>query len=154
VSINSLANIAVTRDKTELPAQSFGNALVSAIPTEVLSIYTFVLTGIVGTTDLVGHEELLARWLLYVAGFIAIAVTLVVTYGRRRNRAKARRFPVAELLAAMIGFAAWGLVMPGSPLMAVLSQRHAQMWTAIIIGAGALFLFWTTGRLTVPAKGK
>jgi hypothetical protein len=180
MSINALADIAVMRDETEprrvvkrgrrgarraaepaaaavdatqLPQQSYTDALIAAIPTEVLGVYTFVLTGIIGNTDLVGHDQLLARWLLYVAGFVVIAATLIRTYATRRHTRK-RRFPVAELVAAFIGFAAWGLVMPGSPLMAVLSQRHAQMWTAIIIGAGATLLYLATGRLTSPASTK
>jgi hypothetical protein len=180
MSINALADIAVQRDETaprrvtsrtrhrrgarreaepavtpaleQLPQQGYADALISAIPTEILGLYTFVLTGIVGATDLAKHEQLLARWLLYVAGFVAIGATLVATYQRRKPSARARRFPLAELVAAMVGFAAWGLVMPGSPLMAVLSSAHQKMWTAIIIGAGGLFLYLTTGRLTQPAK--
>lgn len=61
---------------------------------------------------------------------------------RDRAAGKKRRFPWLETAAAAVAFAAWGLVMPASPLNAELSGDDRVIWTVIItvLGVGVLGL--------------
>lgn len=168
MSLNALTNLAVERDagepkkrpspksRAETPAEdekhSYADALVSAIPTEVLALYTFVVTEVVGTITAGDDKRLDMRWILYSAGIAAIVVYLLVGYLRRRHQAKKRRFPGTEIFAATVAFAAWGLVMPGSPLVSELSSDNARIWTALITAAGVFVLGLTSGSLTSEAK--
>jgi hypothetical protein len=52
----------------------------------------------------------------------------------------------------VVAFSAWGLVMPGSPLTASLSDDAARIWTAIITAAGVFMLFLLRGSLTSRAS--
>jgi hypothetical protein len=166
VSLNSLANLAVQRDagtpaktavaaEDENPAteaQNWTDVLTAAIPTEALALYTFLTGAIIATISAGEDERLTMRWIIYVAGFVIIAAYLFGSYHRAAGKRK-RRLPLREFLSASIAFAAWGLVMPGSPLLADLSSEDDRaVWTAIIIVSG-IVLLWLVGKpLQKPAK--
>jgi hypothetical protein len=165
MSLSTLSTIAAQRDKG-VPIRSkpkpdsaeetrateergYMNVLVSAIPTEPLALYTFLTAGIVATIDAGETQRLGLRWGIYGATIVFIAAWLGAAYlrGRPKGAAK-RRLPVVETAAAVIAFAAWGLVMPESPLNAELTGDDRVVWTLIITVAGAGLL----GLLGVPLK--
>jgi hypothetical protein len=160
MSLRSLATIAAERDggtptkttrktaaaneqqgEAETRKASPGDVLVAAIPTEVLALYTFATSAFVASVS-TGDARLGLRWGVYVAGFVAIAAYLVNSY--RRSAQTVRNVPVRELLTASVAFGAWGLVMPGSPLMAQLSSSNQQVWSVLITAAG-IVLLWIVG---------
>lgn len=85
---------------------------------------------------------------VYGATLLFIVLWLGVAYYRDRAAGKKRRFPWLEAAAAAVAFAAWGLVMPESPLNAELSGDDRVIWTVIItvLGVGVL------GLLGVPLR--
>lgn len=164
MSIRSLTSIALQRDEeppkklqrapggTQPPQQvpqGWSDVLIAAIPTEVLAVYTTIVGVVVGTIQTGDDDLLLLRWLLYGVFAGLVAFWLVAAY-RRQRASKARRFPVAETFAAVTAFAAWGLVMPGSPLSVSLDTDWRAIWTAIITGGAVLVL----GMLGTPLKDK
>jgi hypothetical protein len=151
MSVRSLTTLAVERDTEDPPGQGFTDVLISAIPSEVLGLYTFVVTAIVGTITAGDDKQLGLRWVVFAAGVLATVVYLVVGYLQARQDTR-RRFPGHELTAAVVAFSAWGLVMPGSPLTATLSDDAARIWTAIITALGVMCLFLLRGSLTKPAS--
>jgi hypothetical protein len=153
MSVRSLTTLAVERD-TEAPASAkgFTDVLISAIPSEVLGLYTFVVTAIVGTITAGDDKQLGLRWVVFVAGALATVVHLLVGYVQVRHATRRRRFPGPEVTAAVVAFSAWGLIMPGSPLTATLSADGARIWTAIITAVGVFVLFLLRGSLTKPAS--
>ena len=100
MSLQSLRTIAVERDHDDPKRTKTGRA----IPTEVLALYTGVVTVVVSNSD-AADRHLSMRWTLYILGFVAIAVWLGGAYVR--TPAKKRRFPFVETVAALIAFAAW-----------------------------------------------
>lgn len=133
-------------------AQGYVDLLVAAIPTEPLALYTFVVGGIVATIDSGEDERLVLRWAIYGAMIVFIALWLAFTYRGRTSNARKRTFPFAEIAAAVVAFAAWGMVMPESPLYAELSGDDRVVWTVVITGAGAAVLSLITGKLKAPAS--
>lgn len=170
MSVRGLNEVAVQRDlggaqrvaeqpKTtdeahETKAQGYLDLLVTAIPTEPLALYTFVIAGIVATISSEGDQRLLMRWIIFgvTAGFIA--VWMLVSYLRQAHSSEKpdRALPLPEILTAVIAFGAWGLAMPESPLIAELSGNDKTVWTVIIIGAGAALVGLLTGTLKKPSK--
>jgi hypothetical protein len=132
--------------------QGYVDLLVAAIPTEPLALYTFVVGGIVATIDSGESQRLGLRWGIYVVMLVFIVLWLAFAYRRRTGNDRKRRFPVAEIAAAVVAFAAWGLVMPESPLYAELSGDDRVVWTILITGAGAAVLSLITGKLKTPAR--
>jgi hypothetical protein len=167
MSLRSLSGIASLRDlggarkadpapRTEQDAErtvasGYADVLVSAIPTEVLGLYTFLVGVITGTITQGDDERLLLRWLVYASAIVFIVAFLYASYRRRPRR---RRFPVAETLAAVVAFAAWGLAMPESPLAAELTGDDRAIWTAIITVAGVAVLLLLGVKLKNPAPSK
>ena len=165
MSLQSLRTIAVERDHDDPKRTKTGRApsrapgaespltrtdvLIAAIPTEVLALYTGVVTVVVSNSD-AANRHLSMRWTLYILGFVAIAVWLGGAYVR--TPAKKRRFPFVETLAALIAFAAWGLVMPGSPLGEELSSSNENIWYALITAGGLIALGALKGTLSTKAK--
>ena len=111
-----------------------------AIPTEPLALYTFVVAGIVATIDVGENQRLAMRWTIYGVMIVFIAAWLTIGYRHGRAEVRKRTFPVAETMAAVVAFAAWGLVMPESPLNAELAGDDRAVWTLLITGAGAAVL--------------
>jgi uncharacterized membrane-anchored protein len=136
--------------KTE--SQGYFDLLVSAIPTEPLALYTFLIAGIVATIDGHDSQRLGLRWAIYGAMIAFIVLWLCASYIRRPKTEKKRHLPFVETLSAVIAFAAWGLVMPESPLNAELSGDDQTIWTLIITVGGVALLGLLTGSLKKPAK--
>jgi hypothetical protein len=163
MSIRSLSSLAVQReaivpqkakkkanaDEAETVPQTWTDAIVSAIPSEPLALYTTVIGIIVATVTVGGDNRFWMRWILYAIGIVAVVIWLAAEYYRKRT-AKKRRFAWAEAAAASIAFAGWGLVMPGNPLSLSLSKDNRTIWTALITAA-TVFLI---GLLGVPLKKK
>jgi hypothetical protein len=141
-----------TREDAEATEESgYLNLLVAAIPTEPLALYTALVGGIVATIETGDDELLFLRWLIYAGGIVYIAAWLGTSYFRRPKADKKRKFPWAETAAAVVAFAAWGLVMPESPLYAELEGDQRVVWTLVITAAGAAILGLITGSLKQPA---
>ena len=92
------------------------------------------------------------RWYVYAGGATAVALWLVVGYARRRHATRRRVFPGTEIATATVAFAAWGLVMPGSPLVSSLSADNARIWSGIITALGVFAVGLFGGSLTSHAK--
>jgi hypothetical protein len=140
---NCLAKLAEERDANP-PGQSVGKnsteVLTAAVPTEALAAYTAVV-GVVLAAN-IGSAYGPFRWSAYGA-FIALAV-LAPPLALSKHRSAAtgqdyRKLPVLECLTAGVAAAAWGLIMPGSPLTLVY-KGNALVFatTAILVGAAAL----------------
>jgi hypothetical protein len=137
-----------------LPDQqaAFGDALVAAIPTEALAVYTGMLAAIVGNAD--GGESDGLRWGAYAFGFVAILAYLLQAYRTKIPPPhRKRKFPGSELLAAWLAFATWGLVVPGSGLMDSLSKGDQTMWAALITFIGGVLLVLVGFQIKKPVDG-
>ncbi len=132
--------------------QGYLNALVAAIPTEPLALYTFLVAGIVATIEAGEDQRLFMRWAIYGGMIVFIAGWLVIAYRRGRADERKRKLPLAEIAAAVVAFAAWGLVMPESPLSAELAGDDRVVWTLVITTVGTAALALLGGSLTRPAK--
>lgn len=139
-------------EATQTEKQGYFDLLVSAIPTEPLALYTFLIAGIVATIESGESQRLGLRWAIYGTMIGFIALWLGTSYLRRPQAERKRRFPFVETLAAVIAFGAWGLVMPESPLNAELSGDDQTVWTLIITVAGVALLGLLTGSLKKQAK--
>jgi hypothetical protein len=160
MSAKSLGTLAQDRD-VQQPGQSVGSAtdvLVAAVPTEALAAYT-TLIGIVLAAN-IGAAYSEFRWSVYSA-FVALAILapLVVYRNRVARSSKQKRvFPIEECLVAGLAAAAWGLVMPGSPLgIALKGNALVFTTTAIVLGAATVIGFATpvlgTANRKNPAGG-
>ena len=152
MSVRALATLAVKRDAEAPETKTYADTLIHAIPTEVLALYTFVVTEIVGTISAGDDERLSLRWIVFAAGVAGTVAYLLISYVRARHTTRSRPFPGQELIAATVAFAAWGLVMPGSPLMSALSDDDSRIWSAIITAAAVALLGLLGGNLAKPAK--
>lgn len=139
-------------DSTEamIEEQNAKDLVIAAIPTEVLAPYTALLAGIVATIEPGESPRSTLRWWIYAAALVAIIAFLGISYVRNRAPRTTRKFPWAGTLAACVAFAAWGLVMPGSPLSVELSGDDLTIWTVILTIGGAFLV----GLITLPLKGK
>lgn len=123
MSISTLTSVAAQRDtgpprrskpqpkdaedaaKTE--ERGYLSLLVSAIPTEPLALYTFLIGGIVATIDTGDSKRLTLRWVIYAAMIALIVFWLIQAYVRRPKEERARRLPWAEIATAVFAFATW-----------------------------------------------
>ncbi|MGY1617761.1 hypothetical protein ACI797_13570 [Geodermatophilus sp. SYSU D00691] len=165
MSIRSVTDLAMKRDATPkgqiVPSDSpgrdqerVGDTVVSAIPTEVLVLYTTITGGALATIIQTAPRSYLPyRWAALAAAVLLTPTAVVVVYrrkyrlhrrvleGQRRGaelRASAR-WPWPEMLSATLAAAAWFLALPGSPLLAVLGDDAAALTSAsILVGAAAL----------------
>jgi hypothetical protein len=132
--------------------QSWGDMLVNAIPSEVLGVYTPLVGVIVGTIDSGEADRATLRWALYFA-FLGIVIAWIGIgfFSRTAKAARKRRFPWVETISAALAFAAWGLVMPGSPLSIDTHGDDLTIATALISAAGVLGLAALGVRLSKKA---
>jgi hypothetical protein len=112
--------------------------LVDAIPGEVLAPYTALIGIIVSASASKTHEPL--RWWIFFVTLALIPTFLILNYYRGRPADRNRVLPFAETLAAMLAFAAWALVMPGSPLSLDISGDDLTIVTAILAIGGAFIV--------------
>lgn len=141
---------AIEAEKTE--SQGYLDLLITAIPTEPLALYTFVLAGIVSTIDGDDDQRLTMRWIIFGAAVAFIVLWMAAAYVRRPKADKERKLPWAEVSAAVVAFAAWGLAMPESPLGAELSGDDKTVWVVIVTAAGVALLGLLTGSMKKPVK--
>ena len=99
MSMSTLSAVAIQRDKgkpqrvkgkpeteaetKETEASGYFDLLVSAIPTEPLALYTFLIAGIVATIDTGEDQRLTMRWIIYAAMVLFIVLWLAASYIRR-----------------------------------------------------------------------
>ena len=115
------------------------DVLVAAVPSEALAAYTAV-TGVVLSSD-IGSGYAPFRWAAF-GTFVALAVLAPAVFFRNRaseSERKTRHAPYFECVTAGAAAAAWGLVMPGSPL-AMVFKGNAQVFatTAILVGGATV----------------
>jgi hypothetical protein len=150
LSAKSLARLAADRD-TVPPGESVVNdssdVLVAAVPTEALAAYTAVVGVVLAANIGAGYGAF--RWSAY-GSFIVLAVLAPFMLFRRRTAASGkdtRKVPIPECLAAGVAAAAWGLVMPGSPLGMVLKGNALVLATTAILVGSATALGLATQQL-------
>lgn len=138
MSIKSISYVEVERDtatptdKKNADDKPKSEALVDAIPTEVLAPYTAILSVIVANSD-PGEWEV-GRWVLYAIATAIIPLAIFLMWRREKHADASRRAPVAGMVGSTLAFAAWGLVMPGAPLtFAIDDDSSLTIWTFIII---------------------
>jgi hypothetical protein len=142
MSAKNLAQLAVERD-TNPPGQSVvknsSDVLMAAVPTEALAAYTAVV-GVVLAAN-IGSAYGPFRWSTY-GTFVALAVLaplVLFKNGSATTGKDYRKLPILECLTAGVAAAAWGLVMPGSPLtMVYKGDASVFATTAILVGGAAL----------------
>jgi hypothetical protein len=125
--------------------------LVTAIPTEPLALYTFLVAGIVTTIEPGSDQRLTMRWIIFAVTVLFIAIWMIAAHWRTQTKDK-RKLPGVEVACAVVAFSAWGLVMPESPLAAHLSATDQTVWTFIITAIGVALVGLFTGSMKKPAK--
>jgi hypothetical protein len=123
-----------TKDGT---LQGFTDTLISVIPTEPLSAYTALVAAFIAALKSDQKQYLPLRWWVYAAFLVLTALAVIRAYVTKKRSVTGgqatagllaqsgpggRRFPEIELISALVAAAAWGLVTPGSPLTAQLSD--------------------------------
>jgi hypothetical protein len=168
MSIKGLNDIAAQRDLGDAPlrlehqpqgegeaktiqTQGYRDLLITAIPVEPLALYTFLVAGIVTTIKEDSNQHLTMRWIIFAATGTFIVAWMLASYLRQPGKQK-RKVPLVEIASAVVAFAAWGLVMPESPLAAELSSENQTIWTFIITAAGAGILGLLTGSMKKPVE--
>ena len=137
--------------EAETEMQGYLDLLLAAIPTEPLALYTFLVAGIVATLNPGSEQRLTMRWIIFGAAVAFIVAWMVAAFLRLPGK-QTRALPWAEISSAVIAFAAWGLVMPESPLAAELSGSDQTVWTFIIVASGLALLGLLTGSMKKPAS--
>jgi hypothetical protein len=115
-------------------------ALESAIPAEVIALYTAIIAGCESVLAEDANDTYTPfRVALYLLGLActAYAAARACRDNARMSRVEALRSP--ETLTAMLAFAAWGLVLPGSFLYVWLSPSLLSL-TVATTTATATFL--------------
>jgi hypothetical protein len=78
---------------------------------------------------------------LYFAFLLIVIAWLGITYFTRTTKSsRKRKFPWVETISAAVAFAAWGLVMPGSPLSVDVTGDDLTIATALISAGAVLAL--------------
>lgn len=147
MSARTLAALAATRDDQPEGADvaSAAQALVAAIPTETLAAYTAVVGTVLAAG--VGTHYGPFRWCAFAVFVVLAFLAPVAAYHRSvpmATRARPRRVPLPECTSSAFAAAAWGLVMPGSPLgTAIGGNALIFATTSILVGATAALAFGT-----------
>jgi hypothetical protein len=168
MSIRSLTDLAVKRDVAPkddpVPSPDPGraderrtDALISAIPAEVLALYTAVTAGALAQSILDRPDSYLPfRWVLLGCAIVLTPIAVAIVYKRKykaavradshdgallRASGPTKRMPWLEMTSSTLAAAAWFLAMPGSPLIAQLPTTVAAMTSTTII-VGTLAVLW------------
>jgi hypothetical protein len=163
MSVRALSSIAVQRDsakagdgasatggRDQSGLSSAGDALIHAIPSEVLAPYT-ALVGIIVSQVTPTDDRQGLRWWLFGVTLALVVLTLTVGFYRGRQDG-GRVFPLLEVTTASIAFAAWGLAMPGSPLSLRVTGDDLTIATAIIAIGGAFVIGLLSPTLAKPSR--
>jgi hypothetical protein len=144
MSARTLGQLAAKRDDSAAgtDVSSATAALIATIPTETLAAYTAVV-GTVLAADIASQYGPF-RWAIF--GVFILLAFLAPMLAYRRPEASAdgtgasrRTVPLLECAAAALAAAAWGLVMPGSPLTIVVDGNALIFATvSIVVGAAAV----------------
>ena len=133
--------------------QQFADVVTSAIPSEPLAAYTALLGVAAGTVSKSDPRGYLAfRWWVYGIFLAVTAAAVLVAFFRASKSSTGtvatnrRRLPFAELTAALVAAATWGLTMPGSAFNTQVSGTPQVLATASMVVGAAAFL----GLLSAP----
>lgn len=178
MSLSSVTTLAITRDETHPAAElqldgqraSWGRVLVSAIPTEILALYTASLgiaAGLASEADPSAYLPFRFAW--YAAWLVATPLLASLLYLRKAEqvrRDKAKADPGApllrapwwmsllrmEVIAATVAAAAWFTAMPGSPWEAALSGGAFTLTSMSATAVGVLVVGVISPILTSPTS--
>jgi hypothetical protein len=127
--------------KAEEPA-SLTDMLVSQVPTELVAPYTAVTAAIVGAVDEPTRKnpspDQLAGWRWLVFAILIVSIVALVWEGKRR-KSEGGKFPLLEIVAALVAGVGWAFALPGSPLIPYLHGTSAIL-TPIVIAFAAVCL--------------
>lgn len=172
MSLSTSTTLAVARDATEPANKSvtlgdqevtWGKALVSAIPTEILAPYTAGL-GLVASLTMSAPD---AYWPFRLAWYFGwLAATPVIAWVLFWRKAKAAPTVAAhdvaglnalgrvEVLAPTVAAAAWFTAMPGSPWQVHQSSGAFQITALVALSVGSLLVGLMTPAMTKPTAYK
>lgn len=157
MSIGSLSTIGVARDQRKPTQKDAGkdlaeapdeeaklrDMLVSAIPTELIAPYTFLVTAIVGLIDPETHAHFpdqfqALRWILF--GLLCVGTVYFVqhSYDKKKKSEKSRGFPTLEVATGLVAAVVWGLSLPESPLVPQLNGDSRTLVPLIILVVGTI----------------
>jgi hypothetical protein len=172
MSIRSITDLAVKRDKAP-PGQPVTSkdpgrateraqdAIISAIPAEILAFYT-ALTG--GALALLIRDDPSAylpyRWLLLGVALLLTPLAVYRSYLSKFDAARGQEDmpdkpapPYWEMAASTVAAAAWFLAAPGSPLLAMLSADAGAVTSGAIVIVAATLLWAVFGRPLTLGNG-
>jgi hypothetical protein len=116
-------------------------ALVDAIPTEILAPYTAILAVIVANAESGAWE--VGRWIIYGVGAVLSPLAIYLVWLSQADDSKKRNFPIAGMVGSTVAFGAWGFVMPGAPLsFSVDEAANVTIWTFLIVTVSTLLIAW------------
>lgn len=169
MSLSTSTTLAVTRDAANPDDKTiklgdqeltWGKALVSAIPTEILTAYTAGLALAISLATSANPDAYLSfRFAWYGSWLLA---TPMIAWLLFRRKAKAddtvkasdvaglNALGRAEIIAPTLAAAAWFTAMPGSPWQVNLSSGAFQILALIALSVGALLVGLIAPALTKP----
>jgi len=134
-----------TEDSNEADqAASIPELLVKQVPTSLVAGYTAVTATLVAlipepTSTVPNPDELLnLRWIAFFVLVLSSALLTGVVYYAKAGRGA--RKPVLEVLGVTISAAGWGLVVPESPILAMVDDVARSVGTVAVVGFVAISL--------------
>lgn len=103
-------------EPTASPVAALATELTRYIPTEAIGVYTAVLPFLVKDGQPLTEQDFTARWILCAA--VAVLAVLYAVGIYRKELAKRKQkfhWPPKRTITVLIAFAAWVMVIPGSP---------------------------------------
>jgi hypothetical protein len=143
-----------------VPATTTGTvlaAITTYIPTEILTLYVAARSALqssVQSVDAAGAVVIppasarVAEWLAFIIGLLVTPLFVWIVYATKRRAAGRRlplrpsQWPVWEMVAATVAFAAWAIALPNSPF------TYFRLFSPAI---GALFMLLASTALGVLA---
>jgi hypothetical protein len=168
MSVSGLGTLAAARDAGTPKKSQIGKAvegteddgvasvrdlLVTAVPTEIVGLFTAAMAVLVGGVEAPTVAEpdpddfAFYRWLLVVAVIVITALAVNQSTKRKQvarrpgSRAK-RRVPVTEIATGCVAAAGWALSLPESPLTLLTENNTLQAFfplLAAIVAVGVLY---------------
>ena len=150
MSVAALTSLAAVRDARAPTKQDVGKStdpaeaaepagltdmLVSQVPTELVAPYTAVTAAIVGAVDKATPTNLrpdqLAGWRWLAFAILMVSIPPLVWAGKRR-KAGGGKFPLLEIVAALVAGGGWAFALPGSPLVPYLHGKAAILAPVVV----------------------
>jgi hypothetical protein len=138
---------AETPQPTGVPATVVGQ-LVRWIPTETITLYVAYLALLTPITAEAGRRicdtgDFTGRWVgLVVFEVVTVLFVLLIYVAKLRGTKQPFRWPLWEMAAAAVAFAAWALALPDTPLQSICSYK---------VEIGGFLVLATTIAITVVA---